>query len=594
MIQNITGPRTATLATLALWIGSPLLYFTFIRQRMAHSVEFFAAAAFVFAWLEHRKSANSPFFLGGLLGFLCTVRVLNVVFFALVAADLFFNTIRDEREFLSERLRNAATRFALFTGGFFLLMLPQLVCWYQLNGMPLPPRHLHFAGEGLSAFSPAQFFSKFASLLWGARWGLLLSMPLALLGVLGLAIGKKPLDGARPALLVYLAALVTVIVLYPEDAASYGQRHLIAALPVFALGLALLLKRISHHRPAFRAATAAVVLLAGSQYFMIAQYKVTLPYNHPEFSLTALAAIPQLLWDRAELLLRSTNFFRLLFLPNAEDFNFRDGLFLVVFPLLQLASLLGVAWVLRRAEQPVRWAASPKIRLAAASSFALLLAGFILWAAPVKSEKDIEIRKTYLDRLKQGDTLLKQGQVMHARTAYKEASRLIPDHWNPYFKIAVTYNMQGKLHMANTFYEQGLKLHPGHSIALTNFGSNLYVRHKLDEAEAKLREALRSWPQNKNAYNVLAQVYVRQNRLDEAAKLLNTTVNLDPGYGPGHANLAVVYTMLEQHDKGKSHLEIARRQGVQGPGIEKLIDFYSKQGAAPTEPKAAEPGQANP
>ncbi len=596
MLRTWAGPRAADIATLALWIGSPLLYFTFIRQRMAHTVEFFAAAAFLFAWLQLRKSENRwhPVMLGGLLGFLCSVRILNVVFFALVAADLFFNVVKDEREFLSERLRKAATHFALFSGGFLLLLLPQLVCWYQLNGMPLPPRHLHFAGEGLAGFSFAAFFANFAALFWGARWGLLFSMPLALIGLLGLFLGKKDLDGARPALLVYLGSLITVILLYPEDSASYGQRHLISALPVFALGLALFIERFSAPQVVWRSVLAGVVLLAGLQYFMIAQYKVTLPYNHPEFSLTALGNIPQLLWERSDLLLRSTNFVRLLFLPNPEGADYRDVLFMGVFPLLQFAFLFLAGWVFVRADPRKAPLENPKIRMALAGSCSLLLVGVILWTAPVKSERDIEIRKTYLDRIRQGDSLLKQGQVMHARTAYKEASRLMPDHWKPYFKIAVTYNMQGKLHMANTFYEQGLRLNPGHSIALTNFGSNLYFRHKLEEAEAKLLAALRAWPHNKNAYNVLAQVYVRQNRLEEAAKLLDAVLKFDPAFGAGHANLAVVYTMLNQHDKGKAHLEKARQQGVQGEGVQQLIDFYNKAGSTTAESAQAQPETASP
>ena len=38
---------TAISVSLAVWLGSPVLYYTFIRQRMAHGSEFFLSAFFI-------------------------------------------------------------------------------------------------------------------------------------------------------------------------------------------------------------------------------------------------------------------------------------------------------------------------------------------------------------------------------------------------------------------------------------------------------------------------------------------------------------------------------------------------------------------
>ena len=54
VLKKIVGERIAVIASVSLWMASPLLYYTFIRQRMAHTTEFFLAALFVMAWLHYR------------------------------------------------------------------------------------------------------------------------------------------------------------------------------------------------------------------------------------------------------------------------------------------------------------------------------------------------------------------------------------------------------------------------------------------------------------------------------------------------------------------------------------------------------------
>jgi len=41
VLNKIVNERIAVIATVSLWMASPLLYYTFIRQRMAHTTEFF-------------------------------------------------------------------------------------------------------------------------------------------------------------------------------------------------------------------------------------------------------------------------------------------------------------------------------------------------------------------------------------------------------------------------------------------------------------------------------------------------------------------------------------------------------------------------
>ncbi len=154
-LHSFIDKRFALLVTLSIWLASPLIYFSFIRQRMAHTSEFFLAAILIFAWV-HFRSSRDPVrhaVLGALLGFLCMTRVINITFFALFAVDLLWSLRADWKSKPEEAFKKSLILGGSMLGGFFLVLLPQIVCWNQLNGVPFPPRHMKFAGEGLSSIS---------------------------------------------------------------------------------------------------------------------------------------------------------------------------------------------------------------------------------------------------------------------------------------------------------------------------------------------------------------------------------------------------------------------------------------------------------
>ncbi len=577
LARKFASERVAWVTALSIWLASPLLYFTFIRQRMAHTLEFAVSALLLMTWWHWRKSKNllGHAVVGGVLGLLCMIRVINVAFFALFVVDLLVLLWADKSDVLSVKAKNHLLRFAAFSAGFFLIMFPQFYCWYKLNGMPFPPRHMKFAGEGLAGFAPLDYLKNLASLLWSPKWGLVLSMPLAFLGFLGLCVK----DEHRPALLAYLAGLLSLIILYPEDSASYGHRHLISALPVLALGLARLLQWCAGRKSAWLFAAGFVIVAVLGQYFMLVQYKVSLPYNHPQFTWEALGNIPQLIGERPGQLLRSTNFFRLVFLENSAGTNFRDILFLGLFPLAQLMASGLIGWMGFRIFQRGAFLA-PNTLLRSGIIASLLLVAMVAWAAPTKTEKEIQERKTYFKYIKEGDSFMAKQDMNHARKVYKDAVRLMPSLWNPYFKIGATWNVQGRLDEANRFYAKGLEMNPAHPVALTNYGSNLVFMGKFEEAIIKLRAAIRAWPSNKSAYDVLAQALVRTGKLEPAVSMLQQALAIDPNYGSGHANLAVVYTMLKRPELARAHLNRAVALGAAGKSIDQLLEIYEKDSPA--------------
>lgn len=580
-LHSFIDKRFALLVTLSIWLASPLIYFSFIRQRMAHTVEFFLATVLIFAWIRMRSSRDPLRYalVGALLGFLCMTRVINIAFFALFAMDLLWSFRADLKS--GATIKKICILGGAGLGGFFLVMLPQIVCWYQLNGVPFPPRHMKYAGEGLSSITLLPLLEKWWGLFFSARWGLLFSMPLILAGGVGLFLKNEWLKEIRPALLAYLVGIFAIVILYPEDSASYGHRHLISALPVFALGLGNLLWRISEVGPKWATRVAIVGCLSAilMQYFMVLQYKVALPYNHPEFTLKALGSMGELISNRPDLLLRSTNFFNVLFLSHPQPWNYLDGLFLLVFPIFQLAGLMGVLVAMKWIERD-SWfssmALNPKFMLGKSAVISVLLLAIVLVSAPTKTPSEISARIKYQEAFKKGDAHLKSREIEEARIDYTHAAEMEPQSWQPYFMIGQTWQAQGKFDDANRFFRKVLLYNPQNSSSMALLGDNLKRQGETVEAEKMLRSAIRVEPQNVVAYGFLAQMLTIQGEYEEATRLLRYSLQINPNYGPGHLNLAMGYFALNQQQKSRYHLSKALALGMKGPAVEQIKSIILK------------------
>jgi len=103
---------------------------------------------------------------------------------------------------------------------------------------------------------------------------------------------------------------------------------------------------------------------------------------------------------------------------------------------------------------------------------------------------------------------------------------------------------------------------PDNPALLANHGATLAVLGRFNEAEQVLRASIRQWPNNPNAYNSLAQVYLHQNKHEQAGNMLLLAVTINPNFGTGHVNLALLCVMLNQHDQAKAHLKRAFELGV--------------------------------
>ena len=213
-------------------------------------------------------------------------------------------------------------------------------------------------------------------------------------GLIGLLISGPVSRSIRFASLASLVSLIIVMLSFVESDA-YGNRYFIAAAVLFTIGMANLLHRCFSNKATRYISIIFIIICVIAQYLMLVQYKVILPYNHPFFSVEALSRSSQIFFNYPSLLLRSTNFFRLMSFEHAE-WDFVDGIYLLIFPLAQFACVMGVLYLFRsstRSASVLKRIVQPKNLVLAGVLISLVLVGIVGIAAPNKS---VQVRHSHL------------------------------------------------------------------------------------------------------------------------------------------------------------------------------------------------------
>lgn len=547
----------AWITPFSLWLASPLLYFTFIRQRMAHATEFCFSAIFLWTWLEYRKSEkiSDHALIGAVLGFLCMIRLVGICFLFLYLADQAAQWISKSSS--SSPRMNPVYRVFSFGVLALFAFLPQFFTWYGLDGNPFVYLLGAFEEMGGQSRGPALASTlgpKIYDFFFGPKWSLAFATPLWFLGLLGLFFLSPRPRKLFWGMFTFLSVLM-LLVLFQVEPASYGMRYMIPATPVLAFGLAALLQKVSRPKWLFRTALGFVFLCVFVQYMMLVQYKTTLLYNDPGFTLNAVAGIPSIFTEKPGLLLRSTNFFKLMILKGFAAWDYKDVLFLVVFPAFQIAALILVLAVWKKyPQEKLEKFVTPKILLSAFAVGILLLIALVGVLAPAKSKQEIVARNTAKKLIQQSETATSKGKFDESLLLLNKASQLVPEMWTPFFRMAIVYELKKNFPEANKNYQKVLGVYPDHINTLLNLGDNLKSLGKFQEAEGYLKRAIRGAPTDTKGLNILAQVFARQNKLEEAGILFQEAVKINPRYDIGRLNLVITLLSMGRTDEAEDQM----------------------------------------
>jgi len=244
-------------AALAVWIGTPLLFYMYVAPPFSHACSAFAVALFVWTWLKVRASwsIGGALALGAAAALMAMVREQDLFFVAGPAVDFVFTGLR------APVASAAAGAF-----GFAAAFTPQALSYVRLNGHLGPSR---LVTRKMSWQAPHAL-----QVLFSPEHGYFVWTPLALIAIAGLvwfAVAKDLPKGENPkrdaggnerlhvasafrwkrqvaACLLLMIALQVYVGGSVESwtvAGAFGQRRFVALTAVLVIGLAALTRAVS-------------------------------------------------------------------------------------------------------------------------------------------------------------------------------------------------------------------------------------------------------------------------------------------------------------------------------------------------------------
>jgi hypothetical protein len=261
LARRLTGDFAATVATLTVFLASPLVFYTFIAMPWSHANGFFLFALFLTLWMRHwRRPLERGLGTWALLGLVGGLMVMTreqlgllLIIPALEALWTYWALTREGR------WREAASllgRHAAFVAVLALAITPQLAAYQVLNGAPRPSSTV---SSKLIWTSP-NFFN---TLIHPGR-GAFLWAPVLAIGLAGLAaLGRRD-----PALaLLLLAGFLAQTYINGAFGTTwhlrraFGFRRLIECTPIFVIGLAALVDALRPRIGAWPILAAAALLV---------------------------------------------------------------------------------------------------------------------------------------------------------------------------------------------------------------------------------------------------------------------------------------------------------------------------------------------
>ena len=245
---------------LAVWMGTPLLFYMYVAPPFSHACSAFAVALFTWVWLGVRRewSPRGMAALGASGALMLMVREQDVFFGAAVALDygvwaLGFRT--RERSLPETQSRTTKAQGVLAgAAAFALVYAPQAAAYLVVNG------HL---GPHESVGNKMQWWGPHAlQVMFSPEHGYFMWTPIALIAIAGLVTlaFERGTEAAILLLMVALQIYVGASVASWTVAGGFAQRRLVSITTALVIGYAVIW-HLTRARPT-RALIAGVTLLA--------------------------------------------------------------------------------------------------------------------------------------------------------------------------------------------------------------------------------------------------------------------------------------------------------------------------------------------
>ena len=228
-------------AGVAVWLGTPLLFYMYVAPPFSHAVSAFGVALFVNVWLHVRQtwSPGGVFVLGLTAALLAMIREQDVFVALGPAVDFGLAVLTPNSKLRTPNGGHGGILAALGgIAGFAVGYAPQLLAYNALNGYPGPASHVT---RKMFWYAPHGW-----DVLFSPHHGFFFWTPLALLATTGLVLlaVRTSRDTRRIAVVALIMAASQVYVAGSVAswtvAGAFGQRRFVCLTVVLVLGLAAL------------------------------------------------------------------------------------------------------------------------------------------------------------------------------------------------------------------------------------------------------------------------------------------------------------------------------------------------------------------
>lgn len=587
--------RTASmLAVWTIYLSSPLVYFTFVRNRMGHFAEFFSICLFLFLWFHRplrERASQWGFSLGCSLALVVMSRYTNAVV-ALLPAAIYLRTAWKQRgDRNGMRPLNIAVVSALVA--FFTVISVQAATSFILYGKIYPDDpHLDKFKSIIVPESLTFFRERLASVLAGPYFGLAYCFQPWLAGFAGLfllrpdKIKLPPFPGQATetagefygfkwgtVLLSLIPFYLTLNWTLAENSV-YGRRLLTASMPFVAVGFAALYDWLRkppwHHALAGAAALAVFLNLAQT-----AQFQWMVDYFDPEYSWKAIKNIPKLFTEPQGVL--STSFVKLLLTGGFSLTSAKDWFFIFGIPLLMIVLMVvGCAIAGRKndatSSRMACWV-NNAVPLALAG-VALLAGSYLLASHKTFAPEELAKRARFAEILGKYPEFIFNNTMPGNAAELLEAVQLNPQSSSAFVQMGYYYFRTGNHEKAAWHYKQAINLDETNHNAWWAAGMLLKQQEKPEYMDFYFR-AMQLQPHKRYRIEYLleqAAAFFSNNQHQKSIEILTKTTRLAPDWATPYKNIAVVHLRSGNFEQARQFAMRAKALGADVEDILKAVE----------------------
>ena len=240
--KSYFGRRLSAIAVVAIWLSTPLIFYTVIAPPWSHATSLLAVTLFIWYWQHTRRAeGRTPgewALLGALGGLMMLVREQDVLFLAIPfveAVGATWAAFRTRAAVLLPILRRWLPGMAAMGVAAFIVFIPQLVAYRVITGRFEPSRVV----SGKFTWTSPNFLN----VLFSPEHGMIPWTPAIGVALLGMILFWKRDRLFAAALIIALLLQVYIAgsFLTWQSASSFGQRRFINSTVIFVLGAAALI-----------------------------------------------------------------------------------------------------------------------------------------------------------------------------------------------------------------------------------------------------------------------------------------------------------------------------------------------------------------